>query len=245
MNDIEKIFEYLEACKPYKGAHQQGFRRLVEMASDAAFWIGNISFFAMLIIGLVHKFVHSLNRDELQWVVFIFFFGALSMCLSILLSVVMIVLLLIARIGRKPRSFKSRVRSHDQTKAFALTKYSLSVLKYAKELWDIYEERSERPSGFVVGTNVTILAQLAALIGLVNGLSTVSKENFPLLVKFGPAFIYVIAGFFALNTLKALTSRFFAIRRSYRGEVLDIAVKLKQLQENIPAYQKEDWLTQQ
>jgi hypothetical protein len=242
MSDIEKIFEHLEACKPYRGARQQGVRRVVEVISDASFWIGNFSFFALLIIGLIHKFVHPLNKDELQWVTPIFLFGAISMFLSTFSSVAMIALLLVARIGKKPRGFRSRVRGHDQTNAFPLTKYPLSVLKYTKDLWKIHEDRSERPSGFVVGTNVTILAQIVALVGLVNGLITVSKENFPLLVKFGPAIVYVIAGFFALNALRALIGRFFAIRRSYRGEILDIAIKLKELQEDAPSYREEGWL---
>jgi hypothetical protein len=244
MDKLEDIFNYLLTCKKYEGEPQQGARRAFEKIANFCMAVGACALILVLIAGVVHKYIHPFTPSQKGWTVLFALLGEFVMFLAV--PIQMVLGYLAFKDERRKKPFETRVREHDQESARFLMSFPDELLGYAKDWLKIRMDRIERPTAFLVGSNVALVPLIALVFSSIRWVEdlqqSLEKIHIYLLPSVAPiAIVIMVVTLTAFFFASIWSSRMAVLKKTYQFELLDIALKMKALEASAGSGNLEQW----
>ncbi|GLQ98290.1 hypothetical protein [Dyella mobilis] len=232
MEKLEAVFAYVTSCTPYSGEREKGLRRKLEKIGNVCLAIGGITLLSIIVAGAVNQYVHPFSALWKDVSLCVGLFGELVMFVFIPVHMWLGVLMAYDRKKKRVKPFEVAVREHDFKNANPLTQHSVGMLECVQKSIQIQCDRFERKLAVIIGKDTAIVALLGIAVasmknvGDVQGLLT--RLKVPVISQLSVSALVAVALFLSFMILIAsLIIRFRNLKKAYALDILDLAIKLK------------------
>lgn len=240
MKELEAIFSYVTNCRPYPGEPEKGFRRTLEKIGNYCLAIGGLTILTIIVAGAINRYVHPFSALWKDIALCFGLFGELVMFVFIPIQMWLGALMAYDRKTGRVKPFEVAVRVHDFKNANPLTQYSAGTLVCVQKSIQIQCDRFERKLGIIIGKDTAVVALLSVAVASMKNVGDVQdllgRLKVSVISQLNVSAVVAAALFLSFLLLAvSLTIRFKNLKKAYALDILDLAIKLKDVFPSRPA----------